>query len=78
MLALPHEFDALGAAGGGVRDECRKVLLFRMAIPPKATWERPSPMKEKRFSTSVTPSSEEHSAISVPTISAYCTKGNCR
>ena len=41
-----------------------------MAIAPKATWDRPSPMKEKRFSTSVTPSSEEHSAISTPTISA--------
>ena len=37
---------------------------------PKDTWESPSPMKEKRFSTSVTPSSDEQSAISTPTISA--------
>ena len=41
-----------------------------IAIAPKATWERPSPMKEKRFSTSVTPRSDEHSAISTPTMSA--------
>ena len=40
------------------------------AIAPKATWESPSPMNEKRLSTSVTPSSDEHSAISVPTTSA--------
>ena len=41
-----------------------------IAIAPKATWESPSPMKEKRFSTSVTPRSDEHSAISTPTIRA--------
>ena len=41
-----------------------------MDMAPNATWERPSPMKENRFSTSVTPSSEEHSAISTPTMSA--------
>lgn len=41
-----------------------------MAMAPKATWERPSPMKEKRFSTSVTPSRDEQKAISTPTTSA--------
>ena len=40
------------------------------AIPPKATWDRPSPMKEKRLSTSVTPSREEHSATKSPTTRA--------
>ena len=47
-----------------------KYGLSAMAMAPKATWDRPSPMKENRFSTSVTPSSEEHKAISTPTISA--------
>ena len=46
-----------------------------MAIAPNATWESPSPMKEKRFSTSVTPSSDEHRAISTPTTNAYRTNG---
>jgi len=46
-----------------------------IAIPPKATCESPSPIKEKRLSTSVTPSREEQSAISTPTISAYLTNG---
>ena len=41
-----------------------------MDMAPKATWESPSPMKEKRLSTSVTPSSEEQRAISIPTNSA--------
>ena len=41
-----------------------------MAMAPKATWDRPSPMKENRFSTRVTPSSDEHRAMSTPTISA--------
>ena len=41
-----------------------------IAIAPNATWDRPSPMKENRFSTSVTPSREEQSAISTPTMSA--------
>ena len=35
----------------------------------------PSPINEKRFNTRVTPRSEEQSAISVPAISAYLTKG---
>jgi len=41
-----------------------------IAIAPKATWESPSPMKENLFSTSVTPRSDEQSAISTPTMSA--------
>ena len=41
-----------------------------IAMAPNATWDSPSPMKEKRLSTSVTPSKEEQSAISTPTISA--------
>ena len=45
------------------------------AIAPNATWESPSPINEKRFRTSVTPSSEEHIAISTPTIIAYRTNG---
>ena len=40
------------------------------ASAPKATWLSPSPMKEKRLSTSVTPNREAHSAISTPTTSA--------
>ena len=40
------------------------------AIAPKATWDNPSPMYENRFSTSVTPSREEHSAIKTPAIRA--------
>ena len=39
-------------------------------IAPKATCERPSPINEYRFNTSVTPKSEEHNAIRTPTISA--------
>ena len=39
-------------------------------IPPKATWESPSPIKEKRLSTRVTPSREEQSDIKTPTIKA--------
>ena len=41
-----------------------------MDMAPKATWASPSPMNENRFSTRVTPSSEEHRAISTPTIRA--------
>ena len=48
------------------------------AMAPNATCESPSPMKEKRFSTSVTPNSDEQSAIRTPTISAYLTNGYCR
>ena len=38
-----------------------------IAIAPHATWASPSPMKEKRLSTSVTPSSGAHRAISTTT-----------
>ncbi len=41
-----------------------------MASAPKATWDRPSPMKENRLSTSVTPNREAHRAMSTPTTSA--------
>jgi hypothetical protein len=39
-------------------------------IPPKATCESPSPIKEKRLRTSVTPSREEQREMSTPTIKA--------
>ena len=45
------------------------------AMAPNATWERPSPINEKRLSTRVTPRRDEQSAISTPTITALCTKG---
>ncbi len=45
------------------------------ATAPNATWDKPSPIKENLFSTNVTPSKEEQSAINTPTISAYLTKG---
>ena len=44
--------------------------IAAIAIAPNATCDRPSPMKEKRLSTSVMPRSDEHSAIRMPTISA--------
>ena len=45
------------------------------ATAPNATCESPSPINENRFNTRITPSSEEHSAISMPTTIAYLTKG---
>ena len=54
-----------------------KLSTAAMAIAPKATCERPSPMKEKRLSTKVTPRSDEQSAIRMPTIKAYLTIGYC-
>ena len=42
---------------------------------PNATWESPSPSREKRLRTSVTPRREEQRAIKTPTTSACCTKG---
>ena len=39
-------------------------------MAPKATWDRPSPIKENLRSTSVTPSREEHRAMSTPTTKA--------
>lgn len=58
-----------------------KIKLFvkfkteAMEIAPKATWDKPSPIYEKRFSTKVTPIREEHRAISTPTIKVYLTNG---
>ena len=46
-----------------------------IASAPNATCESPSPMNENLLSTRVTPRSEEHKAISTPTISAYLTNG---
>ena len=46
-----------------------------IAKAPKETWDKPSPIKEKRFNTKVTPNKEEQSAIKTPTIKAYCTNG---
>ena len=51
------------------------LKIVATAIAPKATWESPSPIKEKRFNTSVTPKREEHNAIKTPTINAYRTNG---
>ena len=66
-----------------VTGRTRSIWFVRLqteaiAIAPKATWDKPSPMNENLLSTSVTPSNDEHSAISTPTMSAYLTKGNCR
>ena len=36
------------------------------AMAPKATWDRPSPMREKRRSTRGTPSREAHRAMRIP------------
>lgn len=54
-------------------ERCRTVAT---ESAPKATWLNPSPIKEKRFKTKVTPSKEEHKAIRTPQIIAYCTNGN--
>ena len=56
------------------------ILLLKfstdaIAMAPNATWESPSPIKEKRLSTSVTPIREEQRAIRIPTIRAYHTNG---
>lgn len=48
--------------------------IAAIAIARNATCERPSPIKENLFNTSVTPSSDEQRATSTPTIRAYCTK----
>lgn len=52
-----------------------KLNIAAIAIAPKAICERPSPIKENLFKTSVTPNKDEHKAISTPTIKAYLTKG---
>ena len=49
-----------------------------MQIAPNATWESPSPINEKRLSTSVTPSREEQSEINTPTIKAYLTNAKLK
>ena len=46
------------------------VNTAAIAIAPKATWDNPSPMKEKRLRTSVTPSNAEHKDISIPAANA--------
>ncbi len=51
------------------------LSIVAIAIAPNATCDNPSPIKENRFNTSVTPINDEHNAISVPTINAYHTKG---
>ncbi len=55
-----------------------KPITEAIAIPPNATWDKPSPINENRLSTSVTPRREEQSAIKTPTIIAYLTNGNCK
>lgn len=52
-----------------------KLSTMDMATAPNATFANPSPIKENRFKTSVTPNKEEHNAINIPTIIAYRTKG---
>lgn len=56
----------------------RLLFTFKIvpiAMAPNATCDRPSPMKLNLFNTRVTPSSEEHNAMSTPTIIAYLTNG---
>ena len=72
-----------GGFQGGVIVAAAVLLLYlgygykttAKAIAPKATCDKPSPIKESRFNTSVTPKSDEHKAISTPTTNAYCTRG---
>ena len=52
-----------------------RLRMAAIAMAPKATCERPSPIKEKRFSTKITPRSEEHRAMRIAAIKAYLTKG---
>lgn len=52
-----------------------KFKIPATAIAANATWDRPSPMSENRFKTKVTPNKEEQRATTVPTISAWRTKG---
>jgi hypothetical protein len=47
-----------------------RLIAAAAAVAPNATLESPVPMNEYRFNTSVTPSREEQSAISTPTIIA--------
>jgi hypothetical protein len=41
-----------------------------MATLPKATWARPSPMREKRLNTRKTPRVEHNMAMNEPAINA--------
>ena len=45
-----------------------------METAPKPTWERQSPIIEKRFSTRLTPSSDAESVTRRPTIKARLIK----
>ena len=47
-----------------------KFNTIDMDIAPNATFANPSPIKENRFKTRVTPNKEEHNAINTPTIIA--------
>mgnify|MGYP004634134561 CR=1 FL=1 len=44
--------------------------IVATAIAPNAICESPSPINENLLSTSTTPRSDEHRAISIPTINA--------
>ena len=50
-----------------------KLTTAATAIVQNAMCDKPSPMKEKRLRTSVTPSKDEQRAIKMPTIKAYLT-----
>lgn len=47
-----------------------QLKAIAMAIVPKPTWLKPSPIIEKRFNTSVTPKSEAQMEIIIPATSA--------
>ena len=47
-----------------------KFKTVAIASAPKATCDKPSPMNEYLFKTNVTPSRDEHKAMSTPTIIA--------
>ena len=47
-----------------------RLSTVAIAVAPKATWERPSPINEKRFSTRITPKSAEQRAMRTPTARA--------
>ena len=50
-----------------------RLATAATAIAQNAICDKPSPIKEKRLSTNVTPNKEEHKAIKIPTIKAYWT-----
>lgn len=47
-----------------------QLKAIAMAIVPKPTWLKPSPIMENRFNTSVTPKSEAQMEIIIPATSA--------